>query len=383
MASRRRFLQTLSLGSIVSMLTACSPSAPAPTAAPPTSAPVAQPTTVPPTPVPPTPVPEPPLTNIWSGKTVNVIVADAAGGGFDTLARLTIRHMPKHLPGNPLMVANNMPGANHKIGTNFVYAARPDGLTIAFVDRTMPTYQLRGEGPDEGVRYDSSKLTWIGSTSTATQVLLVHTRSGVAKGDDLRTTEVKIGNAGLGGPPHIYQVILQELLGWKLKSVYGYQGNTGIQQGIDRGEVNAIIGSWSSILRDREDDMRSGAMVPVVQLGREPITHPFTANSPMASALIRDKGSDAAQLLTLAEEPFTWAWPVIAPPDMEPRMAAGLRAAFMATMADPEFQSEAARLRIDVAPVAGDRVQELVIAYMRTPASVVERLDALIKADAG
>jgi tripartite-type tricarboxylate transporter receptor subunit TctC len=323
---------------------------------------------------------DPALASVWGGKTVTMVIGTAPGGGYDTYARLIARHMPKHLPGNPTFVPQNMPGASHRIATNFIYAAKPDGLTVGMVDRNMPLLQLNGEGPDQGVRYDVNKITWLGSVATGQQALLVASRTGVARATDLATTEVLMGQANPGTPPHVVQVILASVLGWKLKSVFGYSGNSEVVLAINRGEVGGYLASWDAAVQAWGDQLRAKTMLPIVIAG-DPPKDPLLAGVPTAAELFRDKGTEANQLLSLAQEPYKWAWPLLAPPEMEARLTTALRTAFLATMADSEFLDEAGRAQFQVNPIPGEQVQADVAQFMRTPKEAADKLDQLIKQD--
>jgi hypothetical protein len=323
---------------------------------------------------------DPALASVWSDKTVTLVIGSAAGGGYDTYARLIARHMPKHLPGEPTIVAQNMPGASHRIATNFIYAAKPDGLTLGMVDRNMPLLQLNGEGPDQGVRYDVNKITWLGSVSPGQQVLLIASRTGVTRGADLTTTEVRMGQANPGTPPHVVQVILANVLGWKLKSVFGYTGNSDVVLAINRGEVGGYLASWDAAAQAWGDQLRDKTILPIVVAGNVP-KDPLLAGVPSAADLFRDKGTEANELLALAQEPYQWAWPLLAPPNMEPRLATALRTAFLATMADQEFLDEATRAHFQVDPIPGDQVQADIAQFMRTPKEAADHLNQLIQQD--
>jgi tripartite-type tricarboxylate transporter receptor subunit TctC len=391
------------LGSIVAaLLTACSPSAPStPTTAPkPTTAsdkPAASPGAAPagspsasPAASPAAGAPaantsastvDPSLASVWQGKTVTIVVAEAPGGGYDNWGRLVGRHLGKQLPGKPTIIVENMPGGSHRIGTNHVYQSKPDGLTIGLVDRFIPGYQLRGEGPEEGVRYDANKLNWLGSTATETQVLTVTSKPGVTSWKDLATKDVKIGHTGPGSSPHTYQLLLNKALNLKSQPIFGYNGTASILLGMDRGEVDGIVISYSSLAIQRADDLTSKALIPLVQFGDARIKDPLSGMPPAADELFKDATPEYQQLLSLAQRPFTWSRAFVLPPSMDAKMLSTMRAAFMNTTSDPEFLADARQLKFDVDAVSGEQVQSLIEEYMQTPRPIVDRLTELIEAD--
>ncbi len=119
------------------------------------------------------------LAPVWEGKTLTVIVSQPPGGGTDSTARVVARHIGRFLPGNPNVIVQNIPGGGDRIAANFIYAAKPDGLTIGLFDNGVMTFQLRGEGPEQGVRYDAEQFGWLGSPTVLGDSLLVHRRTGI------------------------------------------------------------------------------------------------------------------------------------------------------------------------------------------------------------
>jgi tripartite-type tricarboxylate transporter receptor subunit TctC len=310
-----------------------------------------------------------------------MVVGQNPGGGNDTWARLVARHIGRYLPGTPNVIVQNMPGGNHRIAANYVFQARPDGLTIGLIERSIPTYQLRGEGPEEGVRYDVTKLGYLGSAATENQVLIVHKQTGITDARQAESRQIRMSNTDPGGGPHIIQIVLREELGWKLQPIFGFGASAESLLAMDRGDVDGFIVSWGSLSVLRGDDLKAGTFVPIVQVGGSRITDPLAARVPALEDLLQSKGAEAQQLLALAQRPFTWSRSFAVPPAMEPRSLEAMRAAFMATMVDREFLAEADQLKLEIDGVPGARVQELIQEFMSTPRTAVERLDKLIQAD--
>jgi tripartite-type tricarboxylate transporter receptor subunit TctC len=324
---------------------------------------------------------DPALAPIWQGKTVTLVVAENPGGGNDAWGRLVARHIGKQLPGNPNVIVENMPGAGHRIGANHIYAAKPDGLTMGLVDRYVVSFQLQGEGAEQGVRYDANKIGWLGSTTTETQVLLVHSRAGVKEGKDLLNKEISIGHTSPGGPPHVNEVVLKAGLGWQMKSIFGYVGTAQQMLGIERGEVDGIILAWSSAVLQKGAEIKAGTYLPIVQIGGGRLKDPAAANIPWAEDLFADKSVEDKQLLALAQRPFGWSRSFLTTPGLDPNVLATMRAAFLNACADPAFLAEAEQLKFEVDPVSGERVQALIEDYLKTPRPIVERLANLLEAD--
>jgi tripartite-type tricarboxylate transporter receptor subunit TctC len=320
------------------------------------------------------------LASVWQGKTITVIAGDAAGGGHDVWGRLVARHFSKYLSGNPTLIVQNMPGAVQRIAANAIYTAKPDGMTIGIIANTIPTNQLRGEGAEEGVRYDANRMLWIGSPNAATRVLVVHSRAGVTAAKQLDTHPIRLGTDSPGTVSHISAAVLNHGLGWKNQTIFGYQGSASVVLGIERGEIDGLVNSWDSWLATKGDDIRSKTLVPLVQIGpRDP--DPLLAGVPTAEELFAGKPVQAHQLLNLAQRPFEWSFPFVAPPDMPANMISTLRAAFTAAVSDPDLMSEATRSGLRINPRTGERVQALIADYLNTPKSIVEELDNLVTTD--
>lgn len=326
--------------------------------------------------------PDAALASVWQGKNLSVVVSENPGGGADAAARLMSRYMGKYLPGNPNIVIQNMPGASSRIAANFIYQAKPDGLTMGMVSSGIPGFQLAGEGPEQGVRYDVAKFLWIGSPTVQTQAIVLHQRAGVTTStlDLLKSKTVTVAGQTPGETTHGVQIVLNQALGWKIKTVFGYEGLPGRLLGIDRGEVDGLIGTWDSLALTKKDDLQSHTLLPLVQVGREK-TDPFLVGVPNAEKLMENSSAESKQLLALVARPYEWARPFMAPPETPLNVTAALRAAFNSAVADPEFQAEAAKIQLDVVPVSGERMQEGVAEYLKTPRSLVDRLQELIAAE--
>jgi tripartite-type tricarboxylate transporter receptor subunit TctC len=326
--------------------------------------------------------PDPAMASVWAGKTVTLIVGSEAGSGYDTWGRLFGRYIGSHIPGNPTIVVQNMPGGVHRAATNFVAQAKPDGLTIQLVGRGIPDYQLRGETAEQGVRYDVTKFNWLGSaTQDAAQIFAVLQRSGVTPDQlqKLETTPIKIGQQEAGSPTHTGEVILKEALGWNLQAVFGYAGNDAILS-LVRGEIDGVIADWVTMQKDFAEQLAGKTLVPVLILGDRQ-TDPALTSLKTLDELLAGKADDVRQIYTLYRRPFSWARPFAAPPGTPTEIVATLRAAVTATLTDPEYLADAQRAKMDIKPVSGERIQELITEHFRTSPELIKRLDDWIKAD--
>ena len=183
----------------------------------------------------------------YAGKTITLVVGYKTGGGYDATARLLARHLPKHIPGKPTIIVQNMPGANSLIAANHVYSvAKPDGLTIGTFNRNLPIAQLTKV---DGVKYDMTKFAWIGSAASECTILAIRSDLPFNTFEELRKSkqQIVIGATGPGANTYDFPLLLKEFLGANLKIVTGYQSSADIMLAIERKEADARAGSYTSI----------------------------------------------------------------------------------------------------------------------------------------
>jgi hypothetical protein len=195
----------------------------------------------------------------------------------------------------------------------------------------------------------------------------------------LESTTIKIGQQEAGSPTHTGQVILREALGWQVQSVFGYRGNDA-NLSLLRGELDGVISDWVTLQRDFPAQFSDGSLVPVLILG-DRSTDPPLANVRTLEELLANKSDEMKRIYTIYRRPFSWARPFAAPPGTPPEIVAALRSAVMAASQDPELLAEAQRGRMEIKPVTGERIQELITEHFRTPPEMIRKLDEWIKAD--
>ena len=203
--------------------------------------------------------------DFYRGKTVTILVGFTAGGGYDLYARLLGRHIGRHIPGNPPIVVQNMPGAGSLKATQFVYGVAPkDGTVLATVSRGMATEPLLNDA-----KFDATKLTWIGSITSETSVCATWQTSPVKTWDDMFKREFTLGGSATGADPDTFALILRNVFGAKVKLVTGYPGGNDINLAMERGEVDGRCGwSWSS-LKSQKNWLRADQSAGAVRRGEE------------------------------------------------------------------------------------------------------------------
>ena len=306
----------------------------------------------------------------FSGKTVTIIVGYKAGGGYDATARMLARHLPKHLPGKPTVIVQNMPGANSIIAANHMYnVAKPDGLTIGTFNRNLPIAQLTKV---EGVKFDVTKFQWIGSAANESTVLAIRTDLPYKTFDELRKAKqtVVIGSTGPGANTHDFPLLLKEILGLNFKIVSGYSSSADIMLAVERKEVDGRAGSYTSLRPFIDRNL----VRPVVRartaeagIERLPVDEDFAPNA------------RAKAIMALRSAPEQVARPYVLPPATPAEAVKALRDAFARTIKDPELEAESKKAKFDLEYLPGDQAQKILVEVMQQPQDIVAEFSKYIK----
>jgi tripartite-type tricarboxylate transporter receptor subunit TctC len=309
----------------------------------------------------------------YKGRTINVVIGTSAGGGYDLYARVLAKYMGRHVPGDPTMVPQNMPGAGTLRAMMYLYGVAPkDGTVIGTFSRSMPIAPVLGQ---PGANFDATKLTWIGSITKDTVTCVSWHTSPVKSWADLQTTEYKAGGEGKGADPDVFATILKNAFGAKVKLVTGYPGTADITLAMERGEVDGLCGiSYSTMRSTRPAWINEHQVQILVQGALE--KDPLMPDVPSFLDLAQGPAQRAMMRLLLA--PQAMARPFAAPPGVPPDRAQALQAAFDATMKDPDFLAEAAKLGLDVAPMTGAAVLALLKEVYAEPKDVVRQAAAVV-----
>ena len=316
--------------------------------------------------------PEP---SFFAGKNMTVLIGYAAGGTYDATARLVARHMTKHIPGNPNMLPQNLPGSGGiKTILNLYSVAPRDGTTLGMLSRSYPIEPVFNP---QTAKYDPKRFNPIGSTSNEVSVAVVwHTR-GLNSINQLMTQEITTGATGVTDDTGRFPTLLRNLTGAKVKLVTGYPGGNDVTMAMEKGEVDARFGwSWGSLKSRSRSWIDEKKVNIIVQMAMEK-----AADLPDVP-LIMDfaKTELDRKALELLFAPQVMAWPLVAPPDVPADRVATLRKAFAATMKDTDFLADAKKLNIDVEPVPGELMQTLVARVSDFERAVVDRALELTEA---
>jgi tripartite-type tricarboxylate transporter receptor subunit TctC len=309
--------------------------------------------------------------DFFKGKTVTYIVATAPGGGYDLYGRLIADYMQKYLPGSTFVV-KNVPGAGHLVGTNTIYASKADGLTIGTFNTGLIYSQLIGR---DGVRFDLTKMSWIGKAAADPRVITIGTQSPIMSYKDLMAQKepVNFSTAGVGGAAYVETVMLTNALKLPVKVQSGYNGSDD-PIAIRRGEIAGTLASRSSW----EVFVANGYGRFIAQIGGS------QKDVPQLNDMITDEKGKS--LIALIQTQGDISRLTAGPPGIPPDRLEALRKAYRLSMEDKELQAKAIKLERPIDAAYGDDVLRMVKAALnQTPETIAllkQTLDAPAEAAA-
>jgi tripartite-type tricarboxylate transporter receptor subunit TctC len=310
-----------------------------------------------------------PISDFYGGRTVNLAIGYAPGGGYDLYARTLARHISRHIPGNPTIVVQNMPGAGSIKAANFLYTIAPkDGSTFGGFSRGAFLDPLLGRS--EGTQYEPTKFNWLGSISNEVGVCAFRATAGIKSWADMRAKPFIIGATGAGADSDVFPTVLRKMFKLPMKVVAGYGSAAEVVIAIKRNEVDGRCGwSWSSLVSWNRDMYESRQIDVVLQLAAQKLDE--LPNVPLVTDVTDDAEQKTALRLIVSRQ--TMARPYVAPPGVPAERVRALRAAFDATMRDPAFLADAKRQDLEVRPVSGSEADALLKEVYATPPEIVKR----------
>ncbi len=307
----------------------------------------------------------------YRNKTISLVVGYSAGGGYDTYARLVARFLGEHLPGKPMVVPRNMPGASSRAAVAYTYNVAPrDGLTLCTGDQSLALAQALGEP----LSFDMSRFLYIGNPSTENNVIATWQTSGIRSIADAMTQEVTMGATG-GSTSSQYPRVTNAVLGTRFRIVLGYPGGNEINLAMERGEVAGRgSSSWATWKATRADWLRDKKINILVQVGLK------KAHDLQDVPLLMDlaKNDEDRALLKLISTPPTIGRPIFTTPDTPQERVDVLRAGFDAMVDDPQFRAEATKMNLEIDPVSGRELQEAVREILAMPKPIARRLAEIL-----
>jgi tripartite-type tricarboxylate transporter receptor subunit TctC len=307
----------------------------------------------------------------YKGKQINLIVGSSAGGGYDTYARLLGRHLGKYIPGNPVIVPSNMPGAGSNAAAAHIYAVAPkDGTVIGAVQTAAVLDPLFGD--KARMKHDASKFIYLGSATIDYYICVVRADAPVKTFQDALAREVIIGASQPGTSTRDFPALLNNAVGTKFRIVSGYPGTREITLAIEKGEVQGLCGfSWSSLSVQHPDWLQNGFIRVLVQ--EHDKGHPDVNRMGVPLAVDFAKSPQDRQIMELIYSSEIFGRPYILPPGVPADRMAALRKAFMDALRDPDLRAEGEKLGLDLDPISGEKLQEIAEKIYATPPDIVER----------
>jgi tripartite-type tricarboxylate transporter receptor subunit TctC len=319
------------------------------------------------------PVRADPVADFYKGKDLRLVISTTTGTGYDTYARTVGRHLGRHIPGNPNIVPQNMPGAGGLTMANNLYAVAPkDGTVFGMMQNTVPFEPLL---ENKAALFDPAKLNWLGTPATEVGLHIIYHTSKVKTLADARMYEVVAGTTGTASTPAMYGRLFNRILGLKTRLVAGYPSQLELLLAMEKGEIDAMTSPfWSSLKIERPTWYPQKIVTFLFQYGRAP--HRDLKDVPFAPDLISN--AEDKLLLSEASAALEAGRPFAAPPGVPAERVAALREAFAATFKDPQFLAECERQGIDCTDSrTGAQLEALIKETYAAPAEIRKRLIAI------
>jgi tripartite-type tricarboxylate transporter receptor subunit TctC len=309
--------------------------------------------------------------NFYKNKTISLVIGYPPAGAPDVYARLLARHLGKYIPGNPSIIARNMPGAGGLLAANHLFNVAPrDGTTLGLTSPTIPLEETLGAPAS---KYKAAQFNWIGRLATNPNITFINSTSRVKTIQDAFENEAILGATGRSSTNEVYPTVLNNVLGTKFKIVTGYQGTAAVMLAMERGEIEGSSATYDGIMALHPDWIKSKKVNVVVQYLLK--RHPDLPDVP-TSAEVAGAPEQATILRTVSSASEIGKF-ILTTRDVPAERVAALRTAFDAAVRDPEFLSEAANLRIEIDPLSGVELEVIVHETQNIPTSVIEKVKAI------
>ncbi len=313
----------------------------------------------------------------YAGKTIDLLIGAQPAGGYDIYARAVGKHMARHIPGQPTIVPKNMPGAGSARAAGFISTVAPkDGTAIAAI---MPG-AIMGPLLDEKAEglFDPTKVNYLGTANNGTRVCVTLKSSKIKSFDDVLTQKAVFGGVSTNDSTQEYGYLHKKTSGAQYDVVSGYRGTPDIALAIERGEIDGVCGwDWSSFKSQKPDWIRDDKVNVLLQVGLEPNAELTRMGVPSVFKYVKNEDDRKVVELVISQQVFQRSY--IAPPGTPAEPLNALRSAFDATMSDKQFLDDAEKLRVDIAPLSGGKVQDLVQKLYATPKDVVAQARKAIR----
>jgi tripartite-type tricarboxylate transporter receptor subunit TctC len=310
----------------------------------------------------------------YKGKVITFVLGSEGGSGYETHTRLLARHMGRHIPGNPSVIVQNMPGASSIRAANYVNNIAPkDGTVIAAVQRTVPFEPLFG---NSAVQYDVHKINWLGNTAKEIGLVVVWHKAPHQIAADIFKYPMIVGGAGPATGTEMYARALNTILGAKMRIVSGYQNMAPLNLALERGEIEGIANwSWSSVQNSQPGWLKEGKIRLLMHMGLQDIPE----RPEVPSVLTLTRNTEESQIFEVLMYNSALGRPFFLAPGVPEDRVKAMQSAFMATVADKDFIDDATRLKVDIDPHSGAEVRDIVLRAYSSPEAVIVKARAAIQ----
>ncbi|NNU80792.1 hypothetical protein HMH01_10115 [Halovulum dunhuangense] len=311
----------------------------------------------------------------YAGETLTILIGHPPGGSYDLYAQLAAAFLGEHVPGNPNVIVQHMPGGGgRQASAHFINNTEPDGMTVAILPDTLPHIQLL---EPERAQWDSSKFRYIGRFANANAAFLVRKDAPATTIEQMRETEIIVGCTGRGARSGQQPTAMRNLAGLKFRVICGYQGSAATELATQRGEVDMVTENWAAVAA-KPEQVESGEMIVVLQAGLE--RDPDLPDVPLLFEVVDDPKAKEVLRFISAGAPIGRS--MMIHPDTDEETIAALREAFDAMASDPDFLAEAERRQAIIDPMGGAEVEAIMAELMKTPAEIIEAAQVAMDASA-
>jgi len=318
-----------------------------------------------------------PIEDFYKGKTMQMVIRSQAGaGGYDSYARLLARHIGRNIPGNPRVLPVNMPGGGGIVAANYIAKVAPkDGTTLTIVSQGLAVDQALGL--NASFQADLREFNWIGNMSDSNQILAVWHTSPTKTLADARQRETTIGTTQAGSISQQLTAFYNNVLGTKLKIVFGYPDGHDVDLAMQRGEVEGRgTNTWASYVSVSPHFVRDNLITPLLQVGLK--KDPALPHVPLLRELARSAEDQA--ILDFMSNAVAVGRPIATTPGTATERVEALRRAFDATLNDPLFIKEAQKENAEISPMTGAQLAQIIKALIEAPAEIKAGMKSAIQA---
>ena len=302
----------------------------------------------------------------YKGKNINLYIGYATGGGYDFFGRLTARHMGRHIPGNPTIIPQNMPGAGSLKAANYLYAVAPkDGSALGIITQSVAIEEALGT---QGVQYKSAQFNWVGRVTSNVEITMMWHTSKVQSIEDAKKISAPVAGTGPGSPAEVFPKILNAVVGTKFKVITGYPGSNDGLIAMERGETDGALTSWNTTKTSKKAWLDDKKIKLIVQYAPE--RHPELPDVPTAVELA--KTPEQKQVLELFVSGASIGRSILTTPGVPADRLKALRDAFDAMTKDKVFLDEVEKTKAEFDPLSGEKLQAVVVGASKIPPDVLK-----------